>query len=724
MSDAKTFRRGGPARWRRAFRGEVALRDAALEAARRARAALARRRERAFVGETGGALLPPRLLPPYAGLSPTLLLEHFRTRSAPAFPQGLEEAGGRAFREVLADRFPGEGPALAREARDVIEGGRWPLLGFGVLEFGREPDWLRDPASGARWPLRYHGDLELVRGDGGDVRVLWELNRLGHLVTLARAFAATGDEEFAAEALRQACHWRESNPLGLGPNWACAMEVALRAVNLLASFRLLLRSSALDEGGLAFFLALLAEHGAHVRRNLEYSHVRTSNHYLSDVAGLFWLGVCLPELEGARAWRDFGRRELRREMGKQVLADGADAEASTGYHRFVTELFLCSFALARRNGVDLGPDFGAGLRSMLAYARTYLRPDGRAPLVGDADGGRFLDLSRRAADDHGYLLALGAAAFGEASLRPEGEAPPELLWLLGREGLSGFDGLPPAPAPASRAFPEAGTYVLRDADLYLLLNGCGAGLGGRGSHGHNDKLSIEVSARGHSFVRDPGTFVYTADTRERQRFRSTAYHSTVEVDGAEQAETHEGLPFVIGDESRPRLVRWESGGARDLAVVEHGGYARLAGGPVIHRRAVLFDKNARLWIVEDSLAGRGRHAFRFRLHFAPGVEAAGWLGRAGGACAKIGGASLLVVPLERLGGAAPEFEPRWCSTDYGAKARTVAACWAVEAEAPLLVRWALVPVGAGESEAERLGELAEAEAEARADLSGPPGGGV
>src|SRR3712207_6914025 len=37
-------------------------------------------------------------------------------------------------------------------------------------------------------------------------------------------------------------------------------------------------------------------------------------------------------------------------------------------------------------------------------------------------------------------------------------------------------------------------------------NAGGAGLKGRGAHGHNDALSIEVSACGVSFVRDPGTY--------------------------------------------------------------------------------------------------------------------------------------------------------------------------------------------------------------------------
>ncbi len=60
---------------------------------------------------------------------------------------------------------------------------RWPVLGLGEIDFGVEIDWLRDPLSGMRWRLEYHGDVALLRGDGSDVRILWEINRLGHLLT-------------------------------------------------------------------------------------------------------------------------------------------------------------------------------------------------------------------------------------------------------------------------------------------------------------------------------------------------------------------------------------------------------------------------------------------------------------------------------------------------------------------------------------------------------------
>ena len=53
-------------------------------------------------------------------------------------------------------------------------------------------------------------------------------------------------------------------------------------------------------------LAVFEQHGAHIRRNLEFSYLATSNHYLSDIAGLLWLGIMLPELNAARGWRAEG----------------------------------------------------------------------------------------------------------------------------------------------------------------------------------------------------------------------------------------------------------------------------------------------------------------------------------------------------------------------------------------------------------------------------------
>ncbi|HEX8284648.1 MAG TPA: alginate lyase family protein [Pyrinomonadaceae bacterium] len=690
---------------RRALRGEVGARAALLEAGRRGLVALRRRGERAASGAGASAVkeLPrARLAPEFARLSGAELVEHFRARATPRLPAGFEESeteGGG----VVMERLAGKAGGILEEAREVV-GHRWPLLGYGAREYGARVDWLREPASGAGWPLDFHADVRLVRGDGSDVRVLWELNRLGHLVTLARAYAAGGGEELAEEFFAQVESWAEQNPVGFGPNWACAMEVALRAVNLFAALRLFRRSPALNAERLAALLALFDAHGRHVRRNLEYSYIATGNHYLSDVAGLLWLGVCLPELAAASGWREFGLRELTRELERQVLPDGADWESSTGYHRFALEIFLYSLVLCRENGVAVEERHWRRVRSMLEYMRAYLRPDGRAPLVGDTDGGRFLPLARRGSDDHAYLLAVGAAVFREPRFKISDDAPEEVFWLLGSEGVRTYDGLETAAlsSSASEVFDHAGACVLREGDLYLMLNASGAGLGGRGSHAHNDALSVEVSACGLSFIADPGTYVYTGDARSRHAFRSTAYHSTVEVDGAEQNTISEGAPFHIGDEARPRVLAFFSADRRDSATAEHHGYERLPAGSVTHRRSATLHRRERFWLVRDILTGAGEHDFRFVFHAAPGREVTTRDSAVEIADAATG-ARLIVVSLEGLGGLT--VEPRRSSRDYGSKAETAAAVWSVRARAPLRARWLLLPVCAGEEPAARL-ELA------------------
>src|SRR6185436_14484179 len=194
---------------------------------------------------------------------------------------------------------------------------------------------------------------------------------------------------------------------------------------------LMLNAPQLTEDTLSELLMILNQHGSHIRRNLEYSHIATSNHYLCDIAGLLWLGILLPELEEAAGWRGFAFEELLKEMDRQVLADGADYEASTGYHRLKAELFLYSFVLCHINGVDIDQKYWQKLRAMIDYIKAYLRPDGRAPLIGDTDSGQVMPILRRSADDHRYVLDLGAAVFQEPAFKYGEAFAEEVLWALG-----------------------------------------------------------------------------------------------------------------------------------------------------------------------------------------------------------------------------------------------------------------------------------------------------
>jgi hypothetical protein len=472
-------------------------------------------------------------------------------------------------------------------------------------------------------------------------------------------------------------------------------------MNLLAAFSLFRSSPQLTEERLRVLLTMFDQHGAHILRNLEFSHVATSNHYLSDVAGLLWLAIMLPELAAAEEWLAWALKEMLRELDKQILPDGVDYEGSTGYHCFVLELFLYSFLLCRTNEIPIEDEYWRKLQTMLEYLRAILRPDGFVPLVGDSDAARVLPITLRNANDRAYLLALGAAAFNDSQFKlPNLQQPSELLWLLGEEGLQNYERLEYSNAePSSQAFPDAGTYLLRHEDLYLLFNAGGPQKGRPASHRHNDLLSIEVSAGGSAFIVDPGSYVYTADLRERHLFRSTSYHSTVQIDDEEKQTIIEEAPFVIGGEASARVLVWESTAERVRVAAEHSGYERLPE-PVTHRRVITFSKPDRCWLIEDELLGKGQHKVATRFHFDAGLDIELFDNNAVIAGDEISGARLIVRSLDLDQPA--ELQTQFTSRHYGSKVESVTVCWTTNIRVPCKLRWSIVLLREGEDPSERL----------------------
>src|SRR5688572_27403083 len=176
---------------------------------------------------------------------------------------------------------------------------------------------------------------------------------------------------------------------------------------------------------------------------------------------------------------------------------------------------------------------------MFEFILYVTRPDGNIPLVGDADDGRLFILSdygnwsRR---DLRYLLSVGAVLFNREDMKANANGFSEdAFWLLGPSAIDVFDRLEYRGGELkSKAFRDAGLYVMRAGDNYL-LGCCGeVGTAGIGNHKHNDLLSFELYVNDKAFIIDPGAYVYTRNPGWRNLFRSTAYHNTVVIDGQEQ----------------------------------------------------------------------------------------------------------------------------------------------------------------------------------------------
>lgn len=301
----------------------------------------------------------------------------------------------------------------------------------------RPIDWQLDFKSGYRWNERtWHANIRFGDVRGADVKVPWELSRMQHLPVLALAAHYAGashlssrPETFAAEARNQMLDFIATNPPGFGVNWACAMDVAIRAANMIIARDMLVATGAeLDPEFESIFASGMLAHARHIARNLEWSPVFRGNHYLADITGLLFSAAFLPNNDETDSWLSFAAAELQVELGYQFHPDGSNFEASACYHRLSAEIVLWALALLenlpegkrgalRRSGQWSGPlppprplepfvtqsSAGDGwspvgqwcrdrLYGMSAFTRSLTRPDGLVAQFGDNDSGRFVTL--------------------------------------------------------------------------------------------------------------------------------------------------------------------------------------------------------------------------------------------------------------------------------------------------------------------------------------------
>jgi hypothetical protein len=467
--------------------------------------------------------------------------------------------------------------------------GVFRILGAPATAWGTRPEWRRDLYSGVEWPLVPSSRIQLVRGDGSDIRTVWELSRGYHFIALARAWAAGHEDRYALAFARDVDTFIEQNPLGSGPHWASPMDVAIRSANWALAVPLFARAP-VSAGTWARMLAYLRAGGRHLERHLEWHPIFRGNHYVANAVGLVYLGTLFRGTRDGDRWLRTGSRILQQEIRYQVHADGVSFEASLAYHRLVTELFGWAAELLRRNDPTFpAADFDARLAGMYRFIEAYLQPDGQAPLIGDADDGR-LHLVSAAARLEPRRHALGLAPH-EARLPDDGAFP----------------------------FPGGGFHVLRDGADHAVIR-CGTvGLRGAGSHDHNDQLSFELVVAGRRVVADSGTFVYTRDLRTRHAFRSIAAHSGIQLGDEEPNPIAVAAPWrVLADRTRSRVLACAARGDTLVFAGQHHGYAHRRSAAVC-RREVRFDRASRAWTIEDRIDGHGEEAVTWRLQLAPGA---------------------------------------------------------------------------------------------------------
>lgn len=410
----------------------------------------------------------------------------------------------------------------------------------------------------------------------GSVKYVWEINRLQFLQPLGAHYALTGDERALRAIELCVDSWFAANPPFRGVNWTSGIELALRAVSLIAATSLC--GAALRQDVQQKVRQILAASLDWLTR-YPSRYSSANNHLVAEALGLFIIGSLCPQFAGAGAAAEKGRASLEREAQLQILADGIGAEQSPTYAALTAEALLTAAWLARALGRPFSRASDARLERFGEAIAWFLLPDGGTPAIGDDDEGVVWDTA-----DHDAYPASVAAAVAGYLRRPGfgGVGPrPEL-----RDAIFSS---PPAsaasPVAGLKTFPNGGYTVVRgrvrERQIHLVLDHGPLGYLSIAAHGHADANAITLAVDGAPVLVDPGTYMYHAHDDWRTWFRGTRAHNTVCVAGADQSQIVG--PFMWGHKAVGRLDSATDGPDWRLQS-SHDGYRRRSG--VDHQRIV------------------------------------------------------------------------------------------------------------------------------------------
>lgn len=407
-------------------------------------------------------------------------------------------------------------------------------------------------------------DLAEVGWDDAARSLLWRYNQ--HYFDDLNANDAESRREWQRALVNR---WMADNPPASGTAWS-PYPVSLRIVNWV---KWLLGG----EPPQPTLLHSLAIQARWLTRRLEWHLL--GNHLFANAKALVFAGLYFDGAE-AESWLETGLQVLRRELPEQILVDGGHFERSPMYHALALEdlLDLLNIVAARAPLASAVRLLETSLRergsAMLRWLRHLRHPGGSLARFNDCAEG----IAPAIDDIERYAAALDVTA------------PP-----VGGEGVNLFQ--PSGYVRVARGRATAFLDVAPIGPDYLP------------GHAHADTLSFELSLAGRQLIVNRGTSVYGTGSR-RQWERSTAAHSTVQLDNQNSSEVWAG--FRVGRRAHPGPVRvdgWEIEGS-------HDGYSHLPGRPC-HRRMWRFDVDGLL--VEDSIDAPVASAVA-HYHLSPGLE--------------------------------------------------------------------------------------------------------
>jgi len=124
------------------------------------------------------------------------------------------------------------------------------------------------------------------------------------------------------------------------------------------------------------------------------------------------------------------------------------------------------------------------------------------------------------------------------------------------------------------SYPEFGVYIVRSSRIHLVIR-CGPfNHDGRGTHAHEDQLSVELTVDGYAITLDPGSFIYTPSKDWRFKYRSAMAHVAPAVRDNSVVSVSRSM-FSLRDAAESKCLHFGASGFAGRTNVPGGHVVRL-----------------------------------------------------------------------------------------------------------------------------------------------------
>lgn len=418
---------------------------------------------------------------------------------------------------------------------------------------------------------------------GRDIKFIWEPARFGWALTLARAYAHSGNDIYAQDFWEKTLAFLDTHPPNLGRQWQSAQEVAIRLMVFVFCDRVFAHAPSSTPERRRRLWGAIAEHAVRIPPTMVYARAQNNNHLLSEAAGLYTAGIYLASHPQANKWRKLGWQWINWALQNQINEFGTYVQHSTNYHRLMLQLALYIDHIRRLVKEPWLERSLSRLKAAASWLWALTDPNtGQTPNLGANDSAYIFPLTQLPQKDYRPVVDAAGKAFLEMDIYQQPGIAEMADWFEIEPALPADQKQPHAPDMLrlsnndGRAFIHTAHYTDRPS--------------------HADQLHVDLWWQDVNIALDPGTFQYNASPPWNNALITARVHNTLTVDGQDQM-TKAGR-FLWLDWAQAEILAHEIDESGEITRIkaDHDGFRKLG---ARHQRTIRSTDSG--WIIEDAV---------------------------------------------------------------------------------------------------------------------------